>query len=127
MEAIIEGELPAPPFARLIGDGEAVFRCSPDESMYNPLGLVHGGVLCALLDSAAGCAVQTLLPAGTGCSSIEIKVSFLQPVLVGTGELEVRGRVLRVGGRVAFAEAHARDRQGRLLGHATTSLSVVRP
>jgi acyl-coenzyme A thioesterase PaaI-like protein len=43
------------------------------------------------------------------------------------GEIEVRGRALRVGGRVAFAEADARDRDGELLGHATTSIAVLRP
>jgi uncharacterized protein (TIGR00369 family) len=95
--------------------------------MYNPLGLVHGGMVCALLDSAAGCAVHTLLPAGAGYSSIEIKVSFLAPVRSGGGEIEARGRALRVGGRVAFAEAHATSADGWLVAHATTSLGVVRP
>ncbi len=134
LQAIVDGELPAPPFASLIGaklvsvgTGEAVFRSIPDESTYNPLGIVHGGVLAALLDSAAGCAVHTLLPAGAGYSSIEIKVSFLEPIRVDTGEIEVHGRALRAGKRVAFAEAHAHDSVGRLLGHATTSLAVVRP
>jgi acyl-coenzyme A thioesterase PaaI-like protein len=49
-----------------------VFRCAPDESTYNPLGIVHGGLLCTLLDSAAGCAVHTQLPAGTGYGSIAL-------------------------------------------------------
>ncbi len=73
LEAIIDGRLPPPPMAALIGaelisvsDGQAVFRCTPDESTYSPIGMVHGGLLCTLLDSAAGCAVQTRLPAGTG-------------------------------------------------------------
>ena len=86
LEAIVDGRLPPPPIARLIGaelvsvgEGEALFRCAPDESTYNPIGIVHGGFLCTLLDSAAGCAVHTLLPAGTGYGSIEIKVSFLNP------------------------------------------------
>jgi uncharacterized protein (TIGR00369 family) len=134
LEAIGSGRLAAPPIAELIGarlvsvgDGEVVFRCTPDESTYNPIGLVHGGLLCTLLDSAAGCAVQTRLPAGVGYSSIEIKVSFLKPVRLGTGELEVRGRAVRVGRRVAFAEAHARDGDGELVGHATTSVALMRP
>ena len=84
LEAIVDRRLPPPPIARLIGaelvsvgDGEAVFRCTPDESTYNPIGMVHGGLLCTLLDSAAGCAVHTRLPAGAGYGTIEIKVSFL--------------------------------------------------
>ena len=75
LQAIIEGRLPPPPIASLVGgelvsvgDGQALFRITPDESTYNPIGMVHGGLLCTMLDSAAGCAVQTLLPAGVGFS-----------------------------------------------------------
>ncbi|MFZ0974980.1 MAG: PaaI family thioesterase [Solirubrobacteraceae bacterium] len=134
LQAIVDGKLPRPPMAELIGarlvsvgDGEAVFRCTPDESTYNPVGLVHGGLLCTLLDSAAGCAVHSLLPAGVGPSSIEIKVSFLSAVRADSGELEITGRALRVGRQVAFAEAHARAADGKLVGHATTSIALVRP
>ncbi len=133
LQAIIGGRLPPPPIANLIGarlvsvdDGEAVFRCGPDESAYNPIGMVHGGLLCTLLDSAAGCAVHTRLPAGAGHGTIEIKVSFLEPLHADVGEIEVHGRALRVGGHVAFAEAHARDTRGRLVGHASTSIAVIR-
>lgn len=132
LQAIIDGRLPPPPIANLTGarlvsvdDGEAVFRCAPDESTYNPLGMVHGGLLCTLLDSAAGCAVHTRLPAGAGYGTIEIKVSFLEPLHADVGQIEVHGHALRVGGRVAFAEAHARDTRGRLVGHGTTSIAVI--
>ncbi len=134
LQAIVDGNLPRPPMAELIGsrlvsvgDGEAVFRCTPDESTYNPVGVVHGGLLCTLLDSAAGCAVQSALPAGVGISSIEIKVSFLAAVRADSGELEITGRALRVGRQVGFAEAHARAADGKLVGHATTSIALVRP
>jgi uncharacterized protein (TIGR00369 family) len=133
LQAILDRRLPPPPMATLIGaelmsvgEGEAVFRCTPDETTNNPLGIVHGGLLCTLLDTAAGCAVHSLLPAGAGFSSIEIKVSFLAPLHAGD-RIEVRGRVLRVGGRVAFAEAHAHDHRGQLVGHATTTLAINRP
>jgi uncharacterized protein (TIGR00369 family) len=134
LAAVIAGRLSQPPIAHLtgsrlaaIGDGEAWFRCTPDESTYNPLGLVHGGLLCTLLDSAAGCAVHTLLLAGVGYATIEIKVSFLKAIRADVGELEVHGKVLRIGGRVAFAEAHARDPDGTVLGHGTASFAVLRP
>ena len=96
------------------------------DGVWSWLVVVHGGLLCTLLDTAAGCAVHSLLPAGAGFSSIELKVSFLAPLRAGEG-IEVRGRVLRVGGRVAFAEAHAHDHRGRLVGHATTTLAITRP
>jgi uncharacterized protein (TIGR00369 family) len=133
LQGIIDGRLPPPPMAELfnaqlvsVADGEAVFRCTADESAYNPIGMVHGGWLCMLMDSAAGCAVHTTLPAGAGYSSIELKVSFLKAIRADTGTIEVTGRALRVGGRVAFAEAHARDREGELVGHATSSIAVLR-
>lgn len=129
-----DGEVAPPPMASLFGftvtevaDGRVVFECRPDESTYNPIGMVHGGLLCTLLDSAAGCAVHTRLPAGAGYGTIEIKVSFLEPLHADVGEIEIHGHALRVGGRVAFAEAHARDTRGRLVGHATTSIAVTRP
>jgi uncharacterized protein (TIGR00369 family) len=133
LQRIVDGQLPPPPIAALlgawlvsVGDGEAVFRCAPDESTYNPIGMVHGGFLCTLLDSAAGCAVHSLLPAGTGYASIEIKVSFLKALRTHSGETRDPRPVLRVGQRVAFAEAHAATGENHLVGHATTSLAVVR-
>jgi len=134
MQAIADGRLAPPPMANLVGarlvsvgDAEAFFRCTPDESNYNPLGIVHGGLLCTLLDFAAGAAVHTQLPAGAAFSSIEIKVSYLKALRADAGEIDVRGRVLRLGQRIAFAEAHACSGDGKLIGHATTSIAVVRP
>ena len=134
LQAIIDGEVPEPPFAALVGarlqsvgDGEAIFRCTPDESTYNPAGLVHGGLLCMLLDSACGCAVQSRLPASVAISSIEIKVSFLSALRSDSGELEILGKALRVGRQVAFSEAHARNGDGKLVGHAPSSIALIRP
>jgi uncharacterized protein (TIGR00369 family) len=134
LAAIVEGRLPQPPIAKLLGidlvsagDGAAVFRCEADESVYNPIGSVQGGWLCTILDAAAGCAVHTLLPAGVSYSSIEIKASFLKAVRAGGGPIEATGRTLKLGRRVGFAEAHAREASGELVGHATTSVAILRP
>lgn len=134
LQGLLDRRFPPPPMMRLlgaelvsVGDGEALFRCTADESMFNPIGMVHGGLLATMLDSAAACAVQSLLPAGVGYSTIELKVSFLRALRADAGAIEFHGRVLRLGGRVAFAEAHARDSDGELVGHATTSLAVIRP
>jgi uncharacterized protein (TIGR00369 family) len=130
--AMIDGRIPPPPITELassrlisVGDGEAVFRCRPDESWLNPLGLVHGGLLCTLLDSAMGVAVQSTQPVSRGYATIELKVSYLKPVAYDGSELEARGKVLRVGRRIAFAEAHAFNPAGDLVGHATSSLASV--
>ena len=106
--------------------GLAVLRCVPDESFYSPIGMVHGGLLCTLLDTVAGLAVHSMLPAGTGYSTIEIKVNFLRPLRGGGGELEARGRVVKLGRSVAFAECEARAEDGELVGSASTSLLIAR-
>jgi uncharacterized protein (TIGR00369 family) len=133
LQGIVDGRFPPPPIASVVGarlvsvaDGEAVFRCAPEEAFLNPLGLVHGGLLCTLMDSAMGVAVQTCCPVGVGYASIELKVSFLRPLpWDGQSEVEVRGSTLRVGRRIAFAESHAYDPAGRLVGHSTSSLVSV--
>jgi uncharacterized protein (TIGR00369 family) len=111
-----------------VSDGEAVFSCTPDESVYNPIGLVHGGLVCTLLDSAIGCAVQTQLPAATGYTSLELKVSYLRPVHADTGALTARGWVTRQGRRVCFAEGSVTDGRGKVVATASgTCLVMAQP
>ena len=131
MRAMLDGDLPGPPIAGLmdfhgeqVSDGEVLFRCRPDESAYNPIGTVHGGLVCTLLDSALGCAVHTTLPAGTGYTSLEIKVSYLRPVRAGEGDLLARGRVTRRGRRASFAEGEVRDERDRLVATASSTCLV---
>ena len=87
---------------------------------YNPIGSVHGGYAAILLDSAMGLAVHTMLPAGTGYTTLEFKVSFIKGMSMDTGPIRTEGRTLNVGRRTAMAEAHIKDAKGRLLAHATT-------
>jgi uncharacterized protein (TIGR00369 family) len=107
-----------------VGPGEVVFRCVPDDSTYNPLGTVHGGLLCTALDSAAGCAVHTTLAAGVGYTSAEIKVNYMRPAAAGTA-LTIRGWVTKPGRRLAFAEAEIRDPDDRQVANATSSLLIL--
>lgn len=131
LQAIVDGVLPPPPISGLmaftavsVGEGEVVFRCTPDESAYNPIGVVHGGLVCTLLDSVVGCAVHSTLPAGTGYTSLEIKVSYLRPVRAGEGDLVATGRVTKPGRRAAFSEGEVRDDAGRLVATATSTCLV---
>ena len=131
LRAMWEGRLPASPIAELVGlrpeslaDGELSFRCRPDESFYNPVGIVHGGLLCTLLDSATASAVHSTLPAGVAFTTIELKVSYLRAVRAGQ-DLLVTGRVTKRGRRVSFAEAEAVDEAGKLVASATSSILLV--
>jgi uncharacterized protein (TIGR00369 family) len=131
MQAIRDGVLPPPPMARLmqfdireLAEGRVVFGCTLDESVYNPIGVVHGGLVCTLLDTVAGCAVHTTLPQGLGYTSIELKVNYLRAVQVDSGPLTAVGTVVKPGRRVAFAEGQVLDVEGRLVATASSSLLV---
>lgn len=104
--------------------GTVTFQAWPDHSHYNPLGTVHGGYMCTLLDSALGCAVHSTLSAGTGYTSIELKTNFLRSVSAESGPLTCTGRVVKPGRRVAFAEAEVTDADGRTVATASGSLLV---
>jgi acyl-coenzyme A thioesterase PaaI-like protein len=80
-----------------------------------------------MLDTAAGSGSQTLLPADVSYASIEIMGSFIKPLRADAGEMEFRGRALRVGRRGGSAVAHGFDGDGELIGHAIASLALVRP
>jgi uncharacterized protein (TIGR00369 family) len=86
--------------------------------------VVHGGLVCTLLDSVAGCAVHSTLPSGVGYTSLEIKVSYLRPVRQGGGELTAIGRVTKPGRRAAFADGEVRDGDGRLIATASSTCLV---
>ncbi|MEU4092912.1 PaaI family thioesterase [Streptomyces sp. NPDC026673] len=125
---VLAGRLPAPPIAATLGftleeieAGRAVFAMEPGEEHYNPIGSVHGGVYATLLDSAAGCAVQSVLPAGMGYTSLDLNLKFLRPVTVETGKVRAIGSVLNQGRRTALAQAELYDAADRLLAHATSS------
>ena len=129
--ALRDGRLPPPPIASLlgmdvvsVGTGDVVFTCLPDESVYNPIGVVHGGLVCTLLDTVAACAVHSTLPVNVGYTSVEIKVSYLRPVRGGV-ELTAHGWVTKPGRRVAFAEADVRDPSGAILATASSTCLVM--
>ena len=129
--SVAEGHLPPPPIAELVRmrlvdveDGRITFSCTPDGSMYNPLGMVHGGLACTLLDTATGCALHTTLREGVGYTSIEIKVNYLKPITVASGQLTAVGTVVKAGSRVGFAEATLTDAAGALVATATSTLLI---
>ncbi len=133
LRAIERGELPPPPIMRLMNisfvsaeEGRVVFAVEPAEFHYNPIGMVHGGLACTICDSAMGCAIHTMLPAGAGYTTLELKVNYTRPLTVDTGLVLCEGKVIHVGGRVATAEARITDRAGKLYSHATTTCMIFR-
>jgi uncharacterized protein (TIGR00369 family) len=134
LRTMIAGEIPGPPIARALDfglaeveEGRAAFTLRPAEFHYNPIGMVHGGVAATLLDSAMGCAVHSLLPAGVGYTTLELKVNFLRAMTRDTGPVRAEATVLHAGSRTALAEARLLDRAGKLLAHATSTCMILRP
>ncbi len=132
--AIVDGTLPAAPIASTLGftlasaePGRVVFVFTPAEFHYNPIGSVHGGVYATLCDSACGCAVQSMLPAGAGYTSQDLSIKFLRAITVSTGPLQCEGTVIQLGYRTALAQAGLTDAQGQLYAHATSTCLIFRP
>jgi uncharacterized protein (TIGR00369 family) len=130
-EAIFAGELPAPPIGETMDfvpvhmePGIAIFQGRPQLRHYNPLGTVHGGWFCTLLDSALGCAVHTTLPAGMGYTTLELKVNMLRPLTDAVPLVRAEGKVIHAGRQVATAEGRIVGPDGRLYAHATTTCMI---
>jgi uncharacterized protein (TIGR00369 family) len=132
LQALARGTLPAAPIARTlgfgsfeVGEGHATFEVEPAEFHYNPIGVVHGGLALALLDSAMGCAVHSTLAAGVAYTTLEVKANFVRPLTVKTGLVRCTGTVVHRGRTVATAEGRIVDAAGKLYAHGTSTLLIV--
>lgn len=133
LRAIAAGELPAPPIMHTVDfhlesveAGRVVFRLRPAGFHYNPIGSVHGGVVATLLDSAAGCAVHSVLPTGVGYTTLDLSVKFLRQLTVETGEVRATAWVVHSGRTTALAHAELTDADERLIAEATSSCLILR-
>jgi len=128
LQAMNDGVLPPPPISGLVDmalvsaeSGRVEFTCEPGESAYNAIGSVHGGLVCTLLDSVAGCALHSTLPQGCGYTSIEIKINYLKPVRSTSGRLTAVGTLVKGGSRIAFTEGVVTDASA-VVATATSTL-----
>jgi uncharacterized protein (TIGR00369 family) len=131
MRAIRDGILPEPPMARLIDfrlrvaePGRIVLELEPHEGLENTIGLLHGATGAALLDTAMGCAVSTMLPAGQGAVTLDLKLTYLRPLSVRSGTISAEGKVIRLGRQTSYAEGAVHDGSGNLAVHATATFSM---
>ena len=108
-----------------VDEGRVVFTATVDESHYNGMGVAHGGFAATLLDSALGCAINTMMPAGKRFTTLELKINLTRPLTKEVGPLRCEARVLHVGGRTATSEGRITDRNGKLYAHGTTTCILV--
>jgi uncharacterized protein (TIGR00369 family) len=131
MQAMLDGLLPFAPIARTldfslirVAPGVALFQGTPGAGHLNPMGGVHGGWFATLLDSALGCAVHTLMPAGRGYTTAELGVNFVRGLSPRVGRVRAEGKVIHCGRQLATAEARLFGPDGTLFAHATTTCLV---
>ncbi|CAK9253298.1 unnamed protein product [Sphagnum jensenii] len=133
LQAMSDGHIPIPPilhtldFAVVSAErGRVIFSFVPQEFHYNPIGSVHGGVISAILDSAMGCSLHTLLPAGAGYTTLELKVNFLKAITIKSGELKAIGKIINSGSRTALVEAQLVDDSGKVYAHALSTCLILK-
>ena len=134
LHGMIAGRYPAPPIAQTLGfrlveaePNRAVFEGRSSQALLNPLGSVHGGWALTLIDSATGCALQTVLDAGVGYTTIETKVNFVRPIGPDDEIVRCEGRVLSRGRQIATAEAKLQNVEGKLPAHGLSTLIILPP
>jgi uncharacterized protein (TIGR00369 family) len=128
LRAIVDGGIAQPPISPTLGfrivaaeANVARFTGDPARSQYNPMGQVHGGWACTLLDSAMGSAVMTTCDRETAYTTTQLSIYLVAAIDENTGPVTAEGRVIHRGRRIVTAEGKLTDVSGRLLAHGTTS------
>jgi uncharacterized protein (TIGR00369 family) len=131
LRAIRDGSEPSPALARLlkfnivdVSEGKVTFEATPSAEYYNYAAIVHGGFTMALLDSALGSAVKSVLAAGSSYRTVDLHARLLRPITKETGMIKCEGRVVSVSRSFATAAGEIVDRRGRLLATGTASCAI---
>ena len=129
--AMVNGEASAAPVGKLIGfrltsiePGKSVFELVAGPQHANPMGTLHGGVVCDVADAAMGTAYASMLGEGESFTTLELKINFLRPFW--TGILVATGRVVKAGRTIGLAECDVTDAQGRLVARAMSTCMTLR-
>lgn len=131
MQAMLRGEVPYPSMAKTldftlmeVDEGRAMFQGTPGPAHLNPMGTIHGGWYATLLDSALGCAVHTMMPAGRGYTTAELGMNLVRAIGNKAPRVRAEGKVIHCGRQLATAEARLYGPDGTLYAHATTTCLV---
>lgn len=134
LNSMLRGEIPRPPISHTMdfmlescSEGRAIFTVTPSEFHYNPIGMVHGGLAATLLDSALGCAIHTMLPAGAGYTTLELHTNLVRAITKDSGPLRAEGEIVYLGRTLGTAQARLSGLDGKLYAHGTTTCMIFRP
>ena len=133
LQAMGDGKIPFPPLLHTLDfrpthleKGKVIFSFQPQEFHYNPIGSVHGGVISAILDSAMGCTLHSILEAGSGYTTLELKVNFLKAITTKIDELHAVGKIIHAGGRTALVEAQLIDKDNTVYAHGVSTCLILK-
>jgi len=131
LRRMVSGELPPPGVAVTVGfelvsagEGRAVVRMQAGPQHWNPMGTVHGGILCDLADAAMGYGMASTLLDGETFTTLELKANFLKPVW--GGRLVAESRCVRRTRLTSLMEADVKDEAGSLVARASSTCLVLR-
>ncbi len=131
LQQMVRGEIPPPPVAALLGFrltaielGQATLEMDVSERHANPMGSLHGGVLCDIADAAMGMAYASTLGEDESFTTLELKINFLKPVW--KAHLRAEGRVVSRGRTVGLTEADVFDERERLVARASSTCLTLR-
>ena len=129
--AMVAGAMEPPPVAKLVGfamtevdPGRTVFELDAGPQHASPLGTVHGGIICDLVDAAMGCAHASLLEDGETFTTLELKINFMKPVFAG--RLVAEGKAIKTGRTIGLVEGRVTDETGSLVAFATSTCMTLR-
>jgi uncharacterized protein (TIGR00369 family) len=132
LQRILSGEVPSLPIGETLGfklaeaeKGRVVLVGKPDKRSYNLIGTVHGGWAASILDTALALSALSSLEADQAFTTVDIRINYLRPITVETGEVRAEGLVLQSGRRLAYCEAKLTDATGKLLCHGTGSCLIL--
>ena len=133
MRKIVAGEIESAPMARLlnirfteVAEGRVTVSAEPALEFENGLHIAHGGFAAAVLDTALGSAVNSIMPAGKVFTTLEMKINFTHAVTRQTGTLFCTANVIHAGSRTATAEGRIVDGNGKLYGHGSATFILFR-
>ena len=131
IEAMLRGDAPLPPIAQLIGfrltaiaSGQVTVEFEAGPQHANPMGTLHGGVLCDIADAAMGLAYASLLQDDESFTTLELKINFLKPIWLA--KLLAVGKVVRMGRTIGLVECDVLDDQGALVARASSTCMTLR-
>lgn len=131
LEKVAAGEIPGSPVSQVLGfevveveRGRVVIELDATERLHNPMGTLHGGILCDIADAAMGYAFVTTLADDELFTTVEIKLNFLKPIF--NSKLRAEGKLIKKGSTIGLLECYVHDEKGSIVAHSTSTCMVLK-